>query len=77
MWVRRQRVCSTSCRISENRIAAQPDILKEVLPQTTDAIRSLASKLRPGEAIVSLFRTNGLYRCRMNPSPAKLFKPGK
>jgi hypothetical protein len=42
----------------------------------SDAVRDMASKLQPGEALVSLFKTHGLLRCRMHQSPAKLFKPG-
>jgi hypothetical protein len=54
----------------------QPKILQEVLPEMSDAVRVMASKLRRGEALVELFGTNGLMRCRMYQSPARLFKPG-
>jgi hypothetical protein len=55
---------------------SQPKILQEVLPIMSDAVRDMASKLQRGEALVQLFRTHGLLRCRMHPSPARLFKPG-
>jgi hypothetical protein len=32
--------------------------------------------MQRGEALVQLFGTNGLLRCRMHQSPARLFKPG-
>lgn len=54
----------------------QPKILQEILPVMSDAMRDMASKLQPGEALVQLFKTHGLLRCRMHQSPAKLFKPG-
>jgi Helicase HerA, central domain len=54
----------------------QPKILQEVLPVMSDAVRDMASKLQPGEALVQLFKTHGLLRCRMHQSPARLFKPG-
>jgi hypothetical protein len=53
----------------------QPKILQEILPEMTDATRSIAARLQPGEALVQLFKTNGLSRCRMWQSPAKLHKP--
>lgn len=55
----------------------QPKILQEILPEMSDAVRAMAANLRPGEALVKLFKTNGLLRCRMHQSPAKLFKPGR
>jgi hypothetical protein len=55
---------------------SQPKILQEVLPIMSDAVREMASKLKPGEALVHLFKTHGLLRCRMHQSPARLFKPG-
>jgi hypothetical protein len=53
----------------------QPKILQEILPTMSDAVRDMASKLQRGEALVQLFGTHGLLRCRMHQSPAKLFKP--
>jgi hypothetical protein len=55
----------------------QPKILQEVLPVMSDAVREMASKLQRGEALVQLFQTHGLLRCRMNQSPARLFKPSR
>jgi len=55
---------------------AQPEILQKVLPIMSDAVREMASKLQRGEALVQLFSTHGLLRCRMHQSPARLFKPG-
>jgi hypothetical protein len=54
----------------------QPKILQEVLPIMSDAMREIAAKLQPGEALVQLFKTHGILRCRMHQSPARLFKPG-
>jgi uncharacterized protein DUF87 len=53
----------------------QPMVLREILPEMTDSIRAIAARLQPGEALVQLFKTNGLPRCRMNRSPAKLHRP--
>jgi hypothetical protein len=54
----------------------QPKILQEILPVMSDAVRDMASKLQRGEALVQLFKTHGMLRCRMRQSPARLFKPG-
>jgi hypothetical protein len=54
----------------------QPMVLRDILPQLNDNIRALAGRLQPGQALVKLFGTNGLPRCRMNRSPAMLHKPG-
>jgi Helicase HerA, central domain len=56
---------------------SQPKVLQEILPIMSDAVRDMASKLQPGEALVSLFKAHGLHRCRMHQSPARLFKPGR
>jgi hypothetical protein len=53
----------------------QPGVLKAILPDASPAIITAASWLRPGEALIQLFKTFGLQRCRMYPSPARLFKP--
>jgi DNA helicase HerA-like ATPase len=53
----------------------QPGILRDILPEMSDATRQIAARLQPGEALVQLFKTNGLSRCRMWQSPAKLHKP--
>jgi hypothetical protein len=53
----------------------QPSVLREVLPESSDAIFRSSALLQPGEAIVQLFKTHGLLRCRMHQSPARLFKP--
>jgi hypothetical protein len=53
----------------------QPKVLQEILPEMTESTRQIASRLQPGEALVQLFKTNGLSRCRMWQSPAKLHKP--
>jgi DNA helicase HerA-like ATPase len=53
----------------------QPKILQDILPEVNDATRQIAARLQPGEALVQLFKTNGLSRCRMWQSPARLHKP--
>lgn len=52
-----------------------PKVLREVLPDASEGVVAATSRLQPGEAIVQLFKTFGLLRCRMWQSPAKLYKP--
>lgn len=55
----------------------QPKILQEILPEMTPETRRLSARLQRGEALVELFQTSGLSRCKMNQSPARLYKPGR
>ena len=55
----------------------QPKVLQEILPEMTPETRALAARLQRGEALVELFQTSGLSRCKMHQSPARLYKPGK
>jgi len=54
----------------------QPHILREILPEMSEAAKAMAAHLQPGEALVELFKVHGLMRCKMERSPAKLHKPG-